>query len=124
MTKHHYKYYLRYLWAKSMNYCKHGCHQMPERSFYYHDYQFPICARCTGVLVGKAITILFLIGGLVLKLPFAIFCMFIMFFDWFIQFIGLKESNNVRRFLTGILGGIGLWSIGLYVLFTIITCIF
>ena len=25
---------------------------MPERSFFFGEYQFPLCARCTGVLVG------------------------------------------------------------------------
>ena len=30
---------------------KLGCHQRSDRSFFYHGYQFPICARCTGVLI-------------------------------------------------------------------------
>ena len=29
-----------------------GCHQMPERSFFYKGKQFPVCARCTGVIIG------------------------------------------------------------------------
>ena len=40
----------------------------------------------------------------------------IMFFDWFIQYIGLKESNNKRRFVTGILGGLGTSSLYLRML--------
>ena len=27
-------------------------YRMPERSFFYKGKQFPICARCTGILVG------------------------------------------------------------------------
>ena len=29
-----------------------GCHQRADRSFFWHGYQFPICARCTGVVSG------------------------------------------------------------------------
>lgn len=25
------------------------CHQLPERSFYWGQWQFPVCARCTGL---------------------------------------------------------------------------
>ncbi len=28
------------------------CHQMPDRSFFIHDHQFPLCARCTGMYLG------------------------------------------------------------------------
>ena len=38
-------------WVSLMEYGhKIGCHQMPERSFFYKEYQFPVCARCTGVI--------------------------------------------------------------------------
>lgn len=30
-----------------------GCHQLAERSFFYKGYQFPVCARCTGVTIGQ-----------------------------------------------------------------------
>ena len=29
-----------------------GCHCLPERSFFIKGKQFPICSRCTGILVG------------------------------------------------------------------------
>jgi uncharacterized membrane protein len=84
-----------------------GCHQMPERSFFFHGHQFPICARCTGVLIGQtfaAFTFLFVkiknITCLLLALPMAI--------DWGMQYVGIKASTNVRRLITGILGGFGL----------------
>ena len=41
------------IWIKLMKMgAKLGCHQMPERSFFYKGYQFPVCARCTGLMAG------------------------------------------------------------------------
>lgn len=28
------------------------CHQLPERSFFWGDRPFPVCARCTGLYAG------------------------------------------------------------------------
>lgn len=39
-----------------------------------------------------------------------LFCA-VMFFDWLIQHLGLRESTNVRRLMTGTLGGYGLMGI-------------
>ncbi len=30
------------------------CHQRPERSFFWGDHQFPVCARCTGLYLSSA----------------------------------------------------------------------
>jgi len=30
------------------------CHQLPERSFFVDGYQFPVCARCTGLYLSGA----------------------------------------------------------------------
>ena len=32
-----------------------GCHQMPERSFFIKGFQFPVCARCIGVILSAII---------------------------------------------------------------------
>lgn len=83
-----------------------GCHQRADRSFFWKGYQFPICARCTGVLIGYILAL----TAINFFLPYffigLIFCG-IMFVDWLIQFVKIKESNNIRRFITGILGGFG-----------------
>lgn len=83
-----------------------GCHQMPERSFFLGQYQFPLCARCTGLSIG------YLISGTLLfwyRLPLwaCLSCMALLFFDWYMQYLGLLPSTNRRRLLTGILCGCG-----------------
>lgn len=84
-----------------------GCHQRPDRSFSIGLYQFPICARCTGVLIGQ-------LTGLVLackkvRLPTlgSLCLMLTLFLDWFLQYYKGRESTNTRRVLTGFLGGLG-----------------
>lgn len=81
-----------------------GCHQLPERSFFYRGHQFPVCARCTGVLLGQ------LVGGigfLFFSLSYDTigFLCFLMFFDWWLQRVHLLQSTNLRRFITGMLCG-------------------
>ena len=84
-----------------------GCHQRPDRSFFIKSYQFPICARCTGVLIGYLIApIVFLLWGS--RCFKSAFVCLIMLLDWLIQFFGIKESTNIRRLMTGILGGYGI----------------
>ena len=120
MKKNKY-YYLRLIWIKSMHIGEQlGCHQLSERSFFFRQYQFPVCARCCGVLIGEISAIIMLILGFKTPIYIDIIFMSLMFIDWFIQFIGLIESNNVRRLLTGILGGYGCWSIFFKVIIFII----
>ena len=91
-----------------------GCHQIQERSFFYKTFQFPVCARCTGVLVSTAIAVpIFFVYRI--SLYIAAIMSLIMFVDWYIQYAGIKQSTNLRRFLTGIIGGFGWSTIHLYV---------
>lgn len=83
-----------------------GCHQMPERSFFWHGYQFPVCARCLGVSIG------YVIGGVIFiwcRIP-VVCCLtlcWLMFLDWLLQRVGILGSTNIRRLLSGIGCGIG-----------------
>lgn len=84
------------------------CHQRPDRSFFIKGKQFPLCARCTGILIGYFIgAIIACITGCsnYLWIPLLIIPMII---DGGIQFIFKIESNNLRRLITGILGGTGI----------------
>jgi uncharacterized membrane protein len=83
-----------------------GCHQLPSRSFFWRSYQFPLCARCTGVLLGSllGIPLLFFIrpswSFLFLFLPLIL--------DGGSQLLGWRSSNNFLRLITGMLSGIAM----------------
>ena len=101
-------------WAFWMELCGRTirCHQMPSRSFSIGSYQFPLCARCTGIMVGRGISLLLfpvfyfaldipLLPALIvlplLLVPLAV--------DGMIQKFTSYESTNFRRMVTGILWG-------------------
>ena len=88
-----------------------GCHQRPDRSFFYKNKQLPVCARCTGVFIGEIIAIFLFIFKI--KLHFIICLVFfgIMFGDWLIQQLKILQSTNTRRLITGLLGGYGYMTI-------------
>lgn len=90
-----------------------GCHQMPERSFFVKGYQFPVCARCTGVIISAIIaTIIFLKKKLPISVCIAMSS--VMLIDWGLQYLEIKESTNTRRLLTGLIGGFGYSTLHLY----------
>lgn len=87
-----------------------GCHQLPERSFFWKGRQFPVCARCTGVFIGQTLAVIL---AFIVKIPTLVSILFlsVMGIDWGLQESKIKESTNYRRLLTGVLGGFGLYSI-------------
>lgn len=87
-----------------------GCHQMPDRSFFIKGWQFPVCARCTGVIIGQAAGTAVCLRK---KIPLYIsaICCEITLLDWSLQQAGIKQSTNLRRLVTGILGGFGLTAV-------------
>lgn len=99
--------YLR-LWTTLMKIGEYsGCHQMYERSFVYKGYQFPVCARCTGIFIGQIIGLIMIILGLRVKSSVSVLLIMPMALDGIIQLVKIKESNNIRRVITGFIAGIG-----------------
>ncbi len=87
------------------------CHRIPERTFKIRGHYFPLCSRCTGIIVGaffSLITINFtfssydpyiFLSGILMLIP--------AFIDGTTQFKGWRMSNNTLRFLTGFMAGFG-----------------
>lgn len=96
------------LWIKSMEWFSKywGCHQMPERSFFLRGYQLPVCARCTGMILGYFLSILTQ-PFILTQSPFLVILCVPMALDGFIQLKTEYISNNRKRFITGILFGYG-----------------
>lgn len=92
-----------------------GCHQLPERSFFFKGYQLPLCARCTGILIGQILALPLwllyrptLLLSIVLIIPMA--C------DGILQYVFSVMSNNTRRVATGLLAGYGYTSVYIHLL--------
>ena len=96
-------------WIKSMTIARKmwGCHQKPERSFFINGYQLPLCARCTGVLIGYLCAVLLLVLGCVINYLLCLVFLVPLVLDGGIQLLFNILSNNIRRFTTGIIFGIG-----------------
>lgn len=91
------------LYDSLFNLAGHLCHQKPERSFFFRGFQFPFCARCTGIILG------FIIGltTVHLKSFFENYFIFILLIPLIVDGLMQKftdyESNNLKRIITGII---------------------
>lgn len=107
-----------------MNVFKYFCHQKPERSFQIKGHYFPICARCTGfyttILIYMIVAIYIPITYTLELLIFSFLLLIPAIGDGTTQLTGKRESNNTLRFITGLLGGIGLMIIIKTIKFTFI----
>jgi len=86
------------------------CHQKSERSFFLNDNQMPFCARCTAIFLGFAIGIgSMMFYKIKLNLRFILLIMISLApigIDGVGQILGMWESNNITRTITGLLIGI------------------
>ena len=89
------------------------CHQYPTRSLWITNRPFALCSRCFGGYLGISLALLFVNStvnysrrialGIILALPGIV--------DGGIQLITTYESTNIIRFISGFLGGLGLFYI-------------
>jgi uncharacterized membrane protein len=80
------------------------CHRKPERCIRIGTWRLPICARCTGIVLG-------LTPGLflpVLSHAAAALCLIPALIDGTGQLAGRWRSTNAMRLCTGLLAGLGL----------------
>jgi len=98
------------------------CHQRPERTLWVGGYYLPVCARDTGVCLGLLLgyTLLFFLRKKKAKGPPNLFVTLAMMapllIDSISQTIGLRESTNDIRLLTGLLFGTALAPLLIYTL--------
>jgi len=97
------------------------CHQIPERTLWIGDRYLPVCARCTGAYLGLYI------GYLILPLrrkeesgPPNLWITLLMtapmIVDATTQLIGFRTSTNELRLMTGLLFGVALTPLLVYLL--------
>lgn len=96
------------------------CHQLPERSFFIHGMQFPVCARCTGIIAG-----FFVIGPVISvftggNMYVSSALVLLMVLDGLLQMRKILPSTNVRRLLTGAGFGYGIFSMIVHIVSKII----
>lgn len=97
-----------------------GCHQIEKRSFFFKGYQFPICARCTGLLCGYLIAGILCIWEMI-PAWYWCFCMLIpMALDGMVQLKTKYESNNLKRMVTGCIAGYGFIGIIYHIIYCLI----
>ena len=87
------------------------CHRKPERSFFWRNKKFPVCARCTGIHIGYLSFPFFTFNIISLNIWVAIALIFPTYIDGWTQAFFNRESNNILRVTTGFLCGVGMMSL-------------
>ena len=108
-------------WIRLMTFFRKywGCHQIYERSFSLRNYQLPLCARCTGILCGYILAIVLLLLRFKVKFYMCVVMVVPLVLDGSLQYFFKIMSNNIRRFITGILFGFGIIQIIAYLAYSI-----
>ena len=71
----------------------------------------PFCARCFGTSIGYVFSFILFCMKLLPSFPLCLIFSFVIFLDWSLQqWFGIMSTNS-RRFVTGIIGGIGVGGI-------------
>jgi uncharacterized membrane protein len=83
-----------------------GCHQRSDRSYFFNGRQFPICARCLGLLIGLPLPLVCRIN-----VAAATVCLLPLLLDGGTQALRFRESVNWLRLVTGAVFSLGLGSL-------------
>lgn len=113
------------IWRRTMYFFHKywGCHQMATRSFFFKGFQFPLCARCTGILVGEIVACLLLLCNIHIDVFIAVLLICPTVLDGMIQLLGKYESTNFKRLFSGLIAGIGLIFILAHVIHYLLICL-
>jgi len=86
------------------------CHGIPDRCLTIRGHTLPICARCTGLLIGIAAGFLLPATGYlpsVVAIGLALLLVAPLLVDGLTQLAGLRHSTNSQRIVTGAIAGLG-----------------
>lgn len=115
------KQFLR--WQRAMKFFRKvfRCHQLRDRSIIIKGVQLPLCARCTGIVMGFCllgpIISIFTLGNMFISIALILgMCL-----DGFLQLKNIIQSTNFRRIITGLGCGYGLFSILLHSIVKFVT---
>jgi len=101
-----------------------GCHQMASRSFKIKGKQFFLCARCTGIFISQIFIVPIFYY---FNLHFGFYTILLaipLILDGTIQKLTNYKSNNIKRLITGLLGGYGIAVTIIHIIITIYKMIF
>lgn len=93
------------------------CNLRPERAFKFNGFVFPLCCRCTGLIAGSCLCLAIKAFGVLISLPITVsaISLFPLALDGLLQYFGILESTNIRRFLTGFLFGFAIAPHGIFI---------
>ena len=96
------------------------CNLNAKRGFFIGSFCFPLCVRCTALIIGFLATVLlatflrakrgkflFLLG---------VICVIPCLIDGLLQYLYNIESTNFRRITLGLLGGFGIGNIAFFII--------
>ncbi|MED3575323.1 DUF2085 domain-containing protein [Cytobacillus praedii] len=83
------------------------CHRMKNRCITIKGYTLPLCARCTGILIGYFFFPILLLIDIHISIWLGLFINIPMIIDGWTQKKKYRMSNNTLRLFTGIICGFG-----------------
>lgn len=83
------------------------CHRLPERSLTIFGYTLPLCARCTGIVIGSILALILAYLNIILSIIFYLMLLIPLIIDGVTQSLNYRKSNNLLRLTTGIIFGVG-----------------
>ncbi len=85
-----------YLWKAPI--CNLKANRAPKLGQYY----FPLCWRCTGILIGSFLLKFNFFSSVIYPKSFGILLILPFLIDVILQYVFCIESKNIRRFFSGI----------------------
>ena len=93
------------------------CNKRRDRGIFIGKYCLPFCARCTGIHLGSLLYwIYIIIGGSRMSFGTAVILLYPTLIDGVLQYLHGIESTNLRRFVTGLIAGVGSGAIDVMIL--------